>query len=852
MPHLALYLTIALIAGLAAGVLTDVSSTLPLTLTLATAWAMALLALIRRRALVGLVAVSVSLVAAGWLLGAHAVERALHPPLRTLLEQRLGGFAIDASRDGRLDEPVQIEGRLVTDAAPTPTGAVMRVKVERVWLGECPEPAFGGVSLGVSGVLHGEHLAAWTAGRVIRAPALLRRPARYLNEGLPDLERLMARRGTSLVGSVKSAALVEVVSHGRWWEEVAASVRRRTRTAIARHIGQFDAQSAAIATAILIGDRTGLDPQVERRLQEAGTYHVIAISGGNIAILAGLVLGAMAWLGMRGRVAALVAIAVLTAYATVASGGASVARATLMAVLYLAVRAIDHRTAAANAIALTAAVMMLANPLAITDVGLWLTFGASAAILIGASQVAVEGASVKRAILTLLIASVCAELALAPVGATIFQRVTLAGLLLNFVAIPAMSVVQVASMAVAAFDLLPIDGLTSWIARVAHLGALALVESARLLDVAPWLTWRVPSPGYWVLLEYYASMTAWWRCPGRLARCRKAAALVTALLFVWIITAPPARIRAFGDGRLHVTLIDVGQGDALLVTFPNGRRLVVDTGGVTLRGEFDIGDRVIGPALRARGILSLDYLAVTHGDPDHIGGARSLVRDFAPAEVWWGVPVANHEPTKLLQGEATLQRAAWRTLQRGDRLEIAGVQIQVQHPPPPDWERPKVRNDDSLVLELRFGHVSVFLTGDIGREVEKELLPTLDPLPLVVMKVPHHGSGTSSSPEFIERLRPAVALIGVGRGNPYGHPLPYVLERYRKVGTEIFRTDQDGQAELVTDGNSIRVTTYTGRNVEMRHEEHEGRHEEHEGRHEEHEGRHEGHEEEKRQEQDRR
>ena len=120
-------------------------------------------------------------------------------------------------------------------------------------------------------------------------------------------------------------------------------------------------------------------------------------------------------------------------------------------------------------------------------------------------------------------------------------------------------------------------------------------------------------------------------------------------LFVWIALAPATLARSFGDGRLHLTVMDVGQGDAMLVTLPNGRTLMVDTGGVSLRGDFDIGDRVLGPALRARGIVRLDYLAITHGDPDHIGGAASLAKDFAPREVWAGTFVANHEPTLKLQ-----------------------------------------------------------------------------------------------------------------------------------------------------------------------------------------------------------
>jgi competence protein ComEC len=107
--------------------------------------------------------------------------------------------------------------------------------------------------------------------------------------------------------------------------------------------------------------------------------------------------------------------------------------------------------------------------------------------------------------------------------------------------------------------------------------------------------------------------------------------------------------------------------------------------------------------------------------------------------------------------------------------------------------------------------VSILLTGDIGREIEQELLPTLDLLPTVVLKVPHHGSGTSSSLDFVQKLKPAVALIGVGRNNTYGHPVPYVLGRYHATDTEIFRTDRDGEIELITDGRSLHVTTFTAR-----------------------------------------
>lgn len=745
------------------------------------------------------------------LMGSGAEHRAVHPPLREFLEERLGGFAMASAEVERNETPVEIEGRLIADAFATDAGAALRVRVDRVSVGSCFEPAQGGVSITVLGSLAADRLDKWRAGRTIRATAVLRRPAKYLNHGVPDQERLLARRGIALVGSVKSGALVEVVAQGSWVDETAAAIRARVRRAIDRHVGTRDPQSAAIAVAILIGDRGAIDPLVEQRLQEAGTYHVIAISGGNIAILAGLVIGVLWVMSVRGGWAAAAAIVLLSAHAYGAGGGASVIRATVMASIYLALRTIDQRTAPLHAMAITLVAVLMASPLSIADVGLWLTFGATGAIVAGAALVRLPQSVWFRAPVALLLASLAAEVVLIPIAAFVFQRVTIAGLAVNLAAIPCMAVVQIAAMLTTAAEAIGIETVADFAGWVTHAGVWGLLESARLVDLAPWLTWRVPSPAIAVIAGYYVALIA----ALALRKWRVPAALAGALL-TWIVVAPPALARSFGDGKLHLTMMDVGQGDAVLVTMPNGRTLLVDTGGVSLTGEFDIGDRVLGPALRARGIRRLDYLAITHGDPDHIGGALSVVRDFAPAEVWYGTYVNNHEPSMKLQEMASRKRSAWRWLQAGDRIDAGGVELRVHHPGIADWQRQKVRNDDSLVIELRFGQASVLLTGDIGREVEQALLPTLELLPTVILKSPHHGSATSSSDEFIQKLHPRAVLIGVGRANPYGHPVPKVLSRYQQAQSEVFRTDADGQVEVETDGRILGMRAFTGRRVVIR------------------------------------
>ena len=162
----------------------------------------------------------------------------------------------------------------------------------------------------------------------------------------------------------------------------------------------------------------------------------------------------------------------------------------------------------------------------------------------------------------------------------------------------------------------------------------------------------------------------------------------------------------------------------------------------------------------------LDAVVLTHGDPDHIGGLGAVLHDFAPREVWEGVPVPGHRQLDALAVSADAIGARWRRVVGGDRFDLGGVSIVVVHPPPPDWERVRVRNDDSIVLDVRFGDVAVLLPGDIGREVEGRVAGALEPVAFRIVKVPHHGSAGSSSPDLVDATDPCVAVVSAGSANP--------------------------------------------------------------------------------------
>jgi competence protein ComEC len=352
--------------------------------------------------------------------------------------------------------------------------------------------------------------------------------------------------------------------------------------------------------------------------------------------------------------------------------------------------------------------------------------------------------------------------------------------------------------------------VTAWAA-----GGLA--ASASLVEWLPWLALRMPAPAVWVAASYLLGLAgvvaASHLAPGRRGArvIRRGSLAIAVASAIWILAAPstwrwPWRI----DGRLRVVTLDVGQGDATLVEFPDGARWLVDAGGLPGSVSFDIGERVVAPALWARGTGRLDRLLLTHGDPDHMGGAAAVVDDFAP-QVYDGVPVRSHAPLQSLRYRARARHRIWGRLTRGDVFAVGGAHVRVWHPPPPDWERQRVRNDDSIVIEVRFGDVSVVLPGDISAEVERALAAEIPPARHRVLKAAHHGSATSTSDAWLEALRPEVVVFSCGRENRYGHPAPAVLRRVLDRGADVFRTDQDGQVVVETDGKALEVRSFTGR-----------------------------------------
>jgi competence protein ComEC len=730
---------------------------------------------------------------AGATLGASARDHALRPPPSHLLTR----------------EPRLLTGVLLADAAPSPGGIRLDLRIDG-WR----------VRAVVAGAMADVAFRQWTRGRTVTAPITLRQPTPVNNPGSPSevWQRLTSR--FDLIGTIKSAALVEVGA-GPWWQEAAARVRAHVRRTTAALVSPY---AASVVTAILIGDRAGLDDETTRRLQAAGTFHVIAISGGNVAMLT-MVCFVVLRLVTRSLVFPIVATTVIViVYGVVVGGEPSVTRAVVAAAIYLVLRLVGLNPRPVNLLAVVAGVCIVMEPLAVIDVGAWLSFGATLGLIVvlprllraarGADEHPIGWRRVWDWLRGAVLATVAAEILIMPVTAGVFARVGVAGLLLNLVAIPAMAVVQFAGLATCVLALIWIPAARG-AADVAHVATVALLGSSTALDLAPWLSWRVPPSSLWWTGGYYLALAAalWWKRP----RWHGGAVAATSVLLVVIVSAPFVSVARPATGWLRVSVLDVGQGDAILVQTPNGRALLVDAGG-TPGGTYDIGGRVVTPAVWALGERRLDWLVVSHGDLDHVGGAARVMEDLSPREVWEGIPVESSGILQDLRRRAQTRHVTWRRVLSGHELEMGGVHLIVRHPAPPDWQRVRVRNDDSVVLELRYGDVSFLLTGDAGVEFESVPLEPLrggTPAHIRLLKVAHHGSRSSTAPTFLDHVAPRVALISAGAGNMFGHPAPDVIARLAASGVHTFRTDRHGAVIVETDGRVVHVRGIAGPRLEV-------------------------------------
>ncbi len=565
----------------------------------------------------------------------------------------------------------------------------------------------------------------------------------------------------------------------------------------------------ALLMSLLLGDDGAVSDEMRETFRSAGLLHVLVVSGAQVGLMAGTVLWVARAVGLTHPLGAAAAGIAVAFFALMAGWVPSVARATIMTLAGLgAVLARRERDLVA-ALAVAALALLVSSPLLLFDAGFQLSFAATWSLIYLAPALSERMIRLPHAVRILLAMTVAAQLGVMPILATHFAQVSLAGFLANLVVVPLVGIlVPLGFLCGIAGALAPPAGMV--LAPALSPLVNAVVLAAEMFARLPAATVGVTPPSPITVAVCYLLLAALVETLRGRIRLRAATLPITATgavaILLWIQAAS-----ALAPPRLSMTFLDVGQGDAIVIRAPSGRVMMIDGGGEIEGREtgFDIGARRVVPALRRMRVSQIDVLVLSHPHEDHAGGLVAVAENFRVGVVLdSGHPHPAPSYPRLLH-LVDVRRIPYRVARRGLRIDLGGgARALVLHP-----EDPLISgsgsdaNLNSIVLRLTYGGVSVLFTGDIEGLIETRLLDAGDEVRSTVLKVAHHGSRTSSRPEFLDAVAPQIAVISVGAWNPFGHPHPETLDALAAVGARIYRTDRHGAVTVETDGRHLWVRT---------------------------------------------
>ena len=615
---------------------------------------------------------------------------------------------------------------------------------------------------------------------------------------------------------------------------------------------------AVMLAAMITGDRTFLSHSLRVGFERTGSFHMLVVSGFHLAIVAGLIF----WIAKRIRLprvpATLLTIAASFAYALFTGFATPVQRSLWMVTLYLLGRLVTRERGAMNTIGFAALCLLVASPRSLFDSGFQMTLLAVVSIggiatpllrstihpYVGAVRqlrlIAIDAklpprqaqfrvtlrmiaerlqAAFNRTIAwkvfpwvvryvlrvcELIVVACVVELAMTLPMAIYFHRITTLALPVNLLILPLLLVLVPAA-------LLTLLTLLAWPPAAIVPGAVTAillhfgVGLVHLFGSLGMGDFRIPGPLLWQSVAFCLLLgLAIVLARGSRWQRRAAWASLAAAALVSVMPRPVQHPR----DALLVEAIDVGQGDSLLLITPDGKTLLVDGGGFgggprQAPQEFDIGEEVVSPALWARGIRRLDVVALSHAHSDHMGGLPAVLRNFHPGELWVGEnpPV---EPYNALLREAAGLRVQVRSLRSGNTLNLGAAQVNVLAPLPGYQPGAEPVNNDSLVLHVSYKGTSVLLEGDAEAPVESAMMNEPG-LASTLLKVGHHGSVSSTQPDFLARVSPRWAVISCGRRNRFGHPRPEILAELQQAKVLTYSTDINGATCFRLDGKTATV-----------------------------------------------
>jgi competence protein ComEC len=657
-----------------------------------------------------------------------------------------------------------------------------------------------------------------TTGDRIHIEASLEEPEDF--EGFA-YRAYLARQG---IGAVARAFEVRVISHQLGpVPELLGGLRRVLLRGLYALVPEPE---AALGGGILLGERAAIDPGVSDAFARAGLTHVVAISGWNIAIVAALAAALTRPLAVRGggRLAGIgIAAGAVGAYVLLVGATPSVVRAALMAGGLVIARLGGSRAHAVGALQLAATSMLLAAPMVLWDVGFQLSALATAGLIWFAAPIEARLARWPGLVREPVALTLASQLTTLPVILLNFERLSLVAPLANVLVVPLVPLVMLMSglaALVGAFDgllhLPVVGGLLGWaIGGGTWLYLRAMILAGQAAAALPFASVDLGAPG-WMAVVWYPGLALLLRRLGTSRGDGSEPRTEQIVTVRWLRPVPMAlatlcvlgiiTLASRPDGRLHLTILDIGQGDAILVQAPSGATMVIDGGPDPELAMRRLGEEL--PFWHRR----IDVVLLTHPHEDHVAGLMAVLDRFEIGLILdSGRPHDTPTYPRFLDAAAAEPGARFGLPRAGDRYRLdPATLLSVLYPTQADANAPLIDgdvNNGSVVMLLESGSFSALLTGDAKAPIEQLLADRGQLRPIDVLKVGHHGSDSSSSLDFLSVIRPSVAVISCGTGNRYGHPHAATLANLATVpGLRVHRTDVDGTIRIVVTADRIEVT----------------------------------------------
>jgi competence protein ComEC len=577
--------------------------------------------------------------------------------------------------------------------------------------------------------------------------------------------------------------------------------------------GVFDryhkSEEAGYLKGVVFGYRADLSAEVKQSFMNTGTIHILAVSGSNVVVVALIFSSLVGFLRVSRKTGTLLTLLGLLWYMVITGLSPSVIRATIMGSAILGGTLLGRKGDVYNSLGFAALVMLIWDPMNLFDVGFQLSFAAVISIvyyypklepLIEMIPSTLARSGLGKSALQLFAVSLAAQIGTMPFTAFYFGRVSLVAVVANLLVVPVSGVNVLLGFATVAFSF-----VSDWIA--ASYAALDNLLVSMLLKFVLWCS-KVPF-AYVETMRMGGAITAFYYIAvAALFGVRKPRVLVKTVVALLVAVNFVLYCSAFSGAVLYLraTVIDVGQGDAILLELPNQRTVLVDTGPKFMTN--DSGERMIAPLLKRKGIEALDAIILTHPHDDHVGGCKYLLENFRAGCLILSDSASPSRPFKEILTRARELGVPILLARRGESLQFdPTTRIFVLHAAPK--VRPRDLNDESIMVKVVYGRSSLLLTGDASTRVEDELLHDgASLLSSDVIKVAHHGAMTSSSSGFLRAVKPRVALISVGRENKFKHPSPVILSRFQSLGFQTRRTDLEGALVIESDGEQFRTVLW--------------------------------------------